>query len=70
MIADPLWSCVMLLCGSIVGPLRSVVGLLRSFAVFSHTPYVRHFSRITTALMTMTTTHRQSLASRGGQKVF
>ena len=50
MIADPLWSCVMLLCGplwvfcgplrSFVGPLRSFVvlcGPLRSFAVFSHT---------------------------------
>ena len=27
----------MVLCGSFVGPLRSFVGLLRSFAVFSHT---------------------------------
>ena len=25
MIADPLWSCVMLLCGSFVGPLRYLV---------------------------------------------
>ena len=34
MIADPLWSCVMLLCG----PLWVLCGPLRSFAVFSHTP--------------------------------
>ena len=33
MIADPLWSCVMLLCG----PLWVLCGPLRSFAVFSHT---------------------------------
>jgi len=33
MIADPLWSCIMLLCGP-----------LRSFAVFSHTP--EHTSKI------------------------
>ena len=33
MIADPLWSCVMLFCG----PLQSFVLLCGSFAVFSHT---------------------------------
>jgi len=36
MIADPLWSCVMLLCGPLwvlCGPLRSFVGPLRSFVV-------------------------------------
>jgi len=33
MIADPLWSCVMLLCG----PLWVLCGPLWSFAVFSHT---------------------------------
>ena len=48
MIADPLWSCVMLLCGPLwvfcgsfvvlCGPLWVLCGPLRSFAVFSHTP--------------------------------
>jgi len=37
MIADPLWSCVMLLCGSFVV-------LCGSFAVFSHTHYTRYDS--------------------------
>jgi len=53
MIADPLWSCVMLLCGPLwvlCGPLRSfavLCGPLRSFAVFSHTPFNGPFSGIT-----------------------
>ena len=41
MIADPLWSCVMLLCGTLWVFCGSSVGPLRSFAAFSHT---RHFS--------------------------
>ena len=44
MIADPLWSCVMLLCG----PLCVFCGPLWSFAVFIHTLY--NESRLLTVL--------------------
>jgi len=38
-VADPLWSCVMLLCG----PLLSFVRPVWSFAVFSHTAFVEQW---------------------------
>jgi len=45
MIADPLWSCAMLLCGPLwvfCGSFVVLCGPLRSFAVFSHT--LRHMA--------------------------
>ena len=48
MIADPLWSCVMLLCGPLwvlCGSFAVLCGPLRSFAVFSHT---RSYDLLTT----------------------
>ena len=49
MIADPLWSCVMLLCGP-----------LWSFAVFSHTPRVEFVPEFGCLLMTVVPYHPDS----------
>ena len=44
MIADPLWSCVMLLCGTLWVFCGSSVGPLWSFAVLCAFSHTRHFS--------------------------